>query len=180
MCDKCTLTLLDDLEQMDDNLNKDATHVLDFEVHAPWPKLEVIEKDLNELNDRYNDFYYSKNKIINFNETIFDKLDSRARHLHTRVNKLFNKAEKRKQDATNLITEGSKLRMDTKDIVSEIDGKFFLKFVFFRSSHIVTSLHTNCKSHAKNKKLVHKKASNICKQAVQCTSPYCTRLESKL
>lgn len=68
------MTLLDDLQEMDDNLNKDATHVLDFQVHAPWPKLEVIEKDLKELNDRYNDFDYSKDKIINFNETLLDKV----------------------------------------------------------------------------------------------------------
>lgn len=74
VCDKCTLTLLDDLQEMDDNLNKDATHVLDFEVHAPWPKLEVIEKDLNELNDRYDNFEYSKDKIVNFNETLLDKV----------------------------------------------------------------------------------------------------------
>jgi hypothetical protein len=74
VCDNCTLTLLDTLDDMHAEMEHGANHIDRSGIPAPWKELEKYFNQSNVLDERLQVFYDTVGQIENFNETAVEKV----------------------------------------------------------------------------------------------------------
>lgn len=73
VCDNCTLTLLDTLDFMDNDLIQHTNHI-SGEIRAPWPILDNIINQVKASRQRLDNYNQVSNHIMQFNDTVLHKV----------------------------------------------------------------------------------------------------------
>lgn len=113
VCDKCTLTLMDRVDEIIFQFEISMDGMTLHDLKAPWFRIHQYENESIILDNRFDEYFQASDKVDNFKDTPVDKLASRADHLKKKSNKMTKKVEKR-------FNESERMKSDTYEILIEL------------------------------------------------------------
>jgi laminin, alpha 1/2 len=97
-----------------------ASHIDKTGIPAPWKELEKYINQSTALEDRLQNFYDTKNRVDDFDDTAVDKVVSKAKNLKTRSSKLSTKLEKRAKEVQRMLGEAEDILGNAKVLRNDI------------------------------------------------------------
>lgn len=103
MCDNCTLTLLDKVDEVELMFHVDLNSLGNVTVTPPYETMDEFErKAIHTKKEVHKRLHDTKAVLDRYNENRMDKMTTRVRNIKTKRDKIRNKAEKRAFEAENL------------------------------------------------------------------------------
>lgn len=103
LCDNCTLTLLDKVDEIELYLNFEAGYLGNMTVTAPWETLDKYEESVDDLGNMLRRGQHDTRTLFDrYSITRMDKMKTRARNMQIKTQKMRIKAEKRTLDTDGL------------------------------------------------------------------------------
>lgn len=84
VCDNCTQTLLDTIDEMIFQFNTNLDGVDLHNLKAPWFKLNELTNVTNQYSNTFDDFFQAVDAVDNFNDIASDEVSFPLLHLHMR------------------------------------------------------------------------------------------------
>uniref|UniRef100_H3DCP0 Laminin subunit alpha 3 n=1 Tax=Tetraodon nigroviridis TaxID=99883 RepID=H3DCP0_TETNG len=117
-CDNCAQTLLQDLEKLDEELERIKTQLGNATASASsQDKLRKLEKNVADIKSLVSKF----SSAVNNQKPRVDQLDEDTDNLLKDMNTLNEKVQDRAADADRAVTEADKTHKRAKDLYSEVE-----------------------------------------------------------
>lgn len=103
LCDVCTLTLLDKVDDLDLFMNVEAGYLANLTITAPWDTLTAYKEQVDRVGKELRQRTLATNQLLDrYNANRMDKMTARAKNILAKAHKSHVKAQKRALEATAL------------------------------------------------------------------------------
>lgn len=121
LCDNCTLTLLDKVDEVELMFHVDLNSLGNVTVTPPYETMDEFErKAIHTKKEVHKRLHDTKAVLDRYNENRMDKMTTRVRNIKTKRDKIRIKAEKRAFEAENLRTGTDVLLPEVKAIDEQL------------------------------------------------------------
>lgn len=116
MCDKCTLTLMDKIDEIRYQYEIEMDGITLHNLKAPWIKLSGYFNKSELLDGQITELFNAIDRVDGFKEIPLDKLLARATYLYNRSGKFSNNAENGVRDVEKLTADADTILMELRDV----------------------------------------------------------------
>ncbi|KAL7044656.1 hypothetical protein ACKWTF_002015 [Chironomus riparius] len=120
LCDNCTQTLLDSIDEMMYSFNVNLDGVDLHKLKAPWFKLNELTNLTNIYSNTFDDFFQAVDAVDNFNDIATDELLLQSENLQNKANRFITTTDKKIKKIEELKTKSEDLITDARDQSSSI------------------------------------------------------------
>lgn len=121
LCDECSLLLLERLDIIEMESNDSITFIDSMEILAPWNSLNEYNESLINLKSILRTKKLLHDQILLWNDTSFDKLESKVENLKKKIKVNTNRVEKRKFDVIKSVSDAKIIDIDTLEQITTIN-----------------------------------------------------------